>query len=67
MTEFKVRLYNMGTWDGSEPTTLVAASALQAAEHVCREPLRPAGTLGKLRAEVWPTSNPNAKETFYSV
>jgi hypothetical protein len=67
MTEFKVRLYNMGIWDGREPKAVAAPSALQAAEQACGERLGRAGTLGKLRAEAWPTSNSTAKETFYSV
>jgi len=66
MTEFKVKLYDMGIWDKQEPQTIPAPSALQAAEQVCGESLLKAGTLGKLRAEVWATGNADRKETFYS-
>ena len=66
MTEFKVRVFNMGIWDGQEPRTILASSALQAAERGCGEPLLKAGTLGKLRAEVWPRGKADGKETFYT-
>ncbi len=65
MTEFKVHLYHMGIWDGQEPQTILASSALQAAERVCGESLLKAGTQGKLRAQVWVTGK-DRKETFYS-
>ena len=65
MIEFKVRLYNMAIWNGREPLTVLAASAIQAAEQVCGECLRNTGTHGKLRAEVWAVGNPNGKETYY--
>ena len=67
MIEFKVRQYNMAIWDGREPQSVVASSAIQAAEQACGEPLRSAGTLGRLRAEVWAKNNPSEKETYYSI
>jgi hypothetical protein len=67
MIEFKARQYNMGIWDGREPQTVVAASAIQAAEQVCGERLRSAGHLGELRAEVWAVGKPDRKGTYYSI
>lgn len=67
MIDFKVRRYNMAIWDGREPQTVMAASAIEAAEQVCGERLKGAGTPGKLRAEAWPTGYPQRKETYYSI
>ncbi len=67
MSVFKVRRYNMAIWDGREPQTVVAATALLAAEKACGEPLRDVGTHGKLRAEVWAAAKPHGKETYYSI
>ena len=66
MPVFQVRCYENGTWDQAEPRSCQAATAKQAAESVCREALTNRGTLGRLRAEVWPIGNPKLKETFYS-
>jgi hypothetical protein len=66
MAEFQVRRYENGKWDQAEPRTCEATTARQAAESLCREVLTNRGTLGKLRAEVWPTGNPKRMETFYS-
>jgi hypothetical protein len=67
MIEFKVLLYNMAIWDGREPQTVMAATALQAAEQVCGERLKGAGKHGELRAELWPIGNSRGKETYYSM
>jgi len=67
MLEFKVRLYNMAIWDSREPQTVLASSALQAAEQASGERLRNVGTLGRLRAEVWAKNNPREKQTYYSI
>jgi hypothetical protein len=56
----------MGIWDEREPETVEAASSKEAAEKACGEHLTDRGRLGKLRAEVWQTSNPQKKEAFYS-
>jgi hypothetical protein len=67
MPEFKVRRYKAGIWDKQDPQDVVASSAKEAAEKACGERLTAAGTLGKLRAEVWQTVSPQKKETFYSI
>jgi hypothetical protein len=67
MPQFKVRCYVMAVWDKQEPQNVKAKSAKEAAEKTCGEPLTAAGTLGKLRAEVWRVGSPQRKETFYSI
>jgi hypothetical protein len=67
MPQFKVRRYNIGIWDKQDPRDVVASSAKEAAEKGCGERLIAAGTLGKLRAEVWQVGYPQKKETFYSI
>jgi hypothetical protein len=67
MPHFKVRRYNIGIWDKQDPRDVVASSAKEAAEKACGERLIAAGTLGKLRAEVWQVGYPQKKETFYSI
>ena len=65
MPNFGVRCFDSAIWDRVEHDPIEAESALDAAMRVCGERLVPDGKLGQLRAEVWPTSDPSAKETFY--
>jgi hypothetical protein len=67
MPQYQVRSYENGIWNGQEPKTVEASSKQQAAERVFGERLIDSGTLGRLRAEVWPVGRPQEKATFYSL
>jgi hypothetical protein len=58
MPQCKVRRYNMGIWDKQEPQDIQASSSKEAAGKSLRRPLIVAGTIGKLRAEVWQDVSP---------
>ena len=65
MPRFMVKSYAGGVWDQIEPRSTEAQDEREAAESVCGGPLLEQGSLGKLRAEVWPPSLPEAKKLFY--
>ena len=65
MTIFKVKCYEGGVWDNSDPIGVEAQNDREAAEYVCGGRLLYDGKPGQLRAEVWPASSPETKTPFY--
>lgn len=65
MPIYHVKCYESGRWDDQKPREVEANDAKEAAEAVCGEPLRDAGKLGQLRAQVWPQGSPGDKRLFY--
>jgi hypothetical protein len=66
MTEYRVRIYKDGIWDGEMPIPCEAESPLAAARLHCGEDLLEDGELSKLRAEVWERGSVRKRISFYA-
>lgn len=66
MAHYKVKLFDIGRWNGEEPLSVEADSAEAAAERVTGVPLLSRGTPARLRAQVWRNDAPEERTMLYS-